>query len=116
MKKAEIKLTVTLDENNVPDDMMWESSDGENKEALPAKALFLALWDHHYTNSMRIDLWTKDMPIDDMKRFLYETLQTFGDTFMRAAGDEPVPKPVIGALREYCDHFAEKMEVPQKQG
>src|SRR3546814_7039507 len=67
-----------------------ESSDGENKEALPAKALFLALWDHHYKNSMRIDLWTKDMPIDEMKRFFYETLQTLGDTFIRAAGEDPI--------------------------
>ena len=116
MKKAEIKLTIELDDKNVPDNIMWESTDGENKEALPAKAMFLALWDHHYKNSMRIDLWTKDMPLDEMKRFFYETLQTLGDTFIRAAGEDPVAKAVIGDLRDYCDHFAEKMEVPQKQG
>jgi len=69
MKKAEIKLQVELDENNVPENIMWSSTDGNNAEELPAKAMFLALWDSHYKNSMRIDLWTKDMPYDEMKRF-----------------------------------------------
>jgi gliding motility-associated protein GldC len=111
MKKAEIKLTVELDAQNVPESILWESSDGEEKEALPAKAMFLALWDHQYQNSLRIDLWTKEMPLDEMKRFFYETLQTLGDTFIRASGDDPVAQAVIGDLRDYCEHFAEKMEV-----
>lgn len=111
MKTAEIKLMVELDENNVPDKITWESSDGESSEALPAKAMILALWDHQYKNSMRIDLWTKDMPIDEMRRFFYETLQTMGDTFLRASGDDKVAEAVIGDLRDYCAHFAEKMEV-----
>jgi len=113
MKTAEIKLVVTLDDANVPEHITWESTDGESSEALAAKALFLALWDPHYKNSMRIDLWTKDMPIDEMKRFFYETLQTLGDTFLRASGDDEIAKAVIGDLRDYCDHFAEKMEVTQ---
>jgi gliding motility-associated protein GldC len=111
MKKAEIKLTVELDEQNVPDSILWESSDGENKEALPANAMFLALWDHQYKNSLRIDLWTKEMPLDEMKRFFYETLQTLGDSFIRASGDDPMAQAVIGDLRDYCEHFAEKMEI-----
>ncbi len=111
MKKAEIKLTIELDEGNVPENITWESTDGDNKEALPAKALILALWDHHYKNSLRIDLWTKDMPLDEMKRFFYETLQTMGDSFIRASGGDKVAEAVIGDLRDYCDHFAEKMEI-----
>jgi len=114
MKTAEIKLTVELDEHNVPEKLMWQSTDGETQEALPAKAMFLALWDHQYKNSLRIDLWTKDMPLDEMKRFFYETLQTMGDSFIRAAGDDALAKAVIGDLRDYCDHFAEKMEVVKK--
>jgi len=115
MKTAEIKLMVELDENNVPENITWESSDGESAEALPAKAMILALWDHQYKNSMRIDLWTKDMPIDEMRRFFYETLQTMGDTFLRASGDDKIAEAVIGDLRDYCAHFAEKMEIIEGQ-
>jgi gliding motility-associated protein GldC len=115
MKTAEIKLTVELDDQNIPDKLTWESTDGEQQEALAAKAMFLALWDHQYKNSLRIDLWTKDMPLDEMKRFFYETLQTLGDTFLRAAPNDPVAEAVIGDLRDYCEHFAEKMEINAPQ-
>lgn len=115
MKKAEIKLNVELDESNVPENIVWTSTDGGNSESLPAKAMFLALWDAQYKNSMRIDLWTKDMPYDEMKRFFYETLQTLGDSFLRASGGDPMADNVIGDLRDYCAHFAEKMEVLEQQ-
>ena len=111
MKKAEIKLTIELDDNNVPENITWESTDSENKEKLPVKSMMLALWDHQYKNSLRIDLWTKDMPVDEMKRFFYETLQTMGDSFLRATGE----KNIVEDLRDYCAHFAEKMEISEKK-
>jgi gliding motility-associated protein GldC len=110
MKKAEIKLTIDLDDNNVPQSITWESTDAENKEALPVKSMMLALWDHNYKNTLRIDLWTKDMAVDDMKRFFYETLQTMGDSFLRATGETNI----VEDLRDYCAHFADKMEITQK--
>lgn len=107
MKTAEIKLTIDLDDNNVPDNIMWESTDSQNKEALPVKSMMLALWDNNYKNTLRIDLWTKDMPVDEMKRFFYETLMTMGDSFLRATGETNI----VEDLRDYCAHFAEKMEI-----
>ena len=110
MKKAEIKLTIDLDDNNVPESIMWESTDAQTKEALPVKSMMLALWDHNYKNTLRIDLWTKDMAVDEMKRFFYETLQTMGDSFLRATGETNI----VEDLRDYCAHFADKMEITQK--
>jgi gliding motility-associated protein GldC len=107
MKTAEIKLTIQLDDNNVPENIMWESTDTQNKEALPVKSMMLALWDQNYKNTLRIDLWTKDMPVDEMKRFFYETLQTMGDSFLRATGETNI----VEDLRDYCAHFADKMEI-----
>ena len=111
MKTAEIKLTINLDDNNVPESILWESTDAQNKEALPVKSMMLALWDQDYKNTLRIDLWTKDMPVDDMKRFFYETLQTMGDSFLRATGETNI----VEDLRDYCAHFADKMELSQNK-
>jgi len=110
MKTAEIKLTIQLDDQNVPENIMWESTDSQNTEALPVKSMMLALWDQSYQNTLRIDLWTKDMPVDEMKRFFYETLQTMGDTFLRATGE----KNIVEDLRDYCAHFADKMDIQKK--
>ena len=109
MKKAEIKLTIELDDNNVPEKITWESTDSKAKEALAVSSFMLALWDHNYKNTLRIDLWTKEMPVDEMKRFFYESLQTMGDSFLRATGETNI----IEDLRDYCAHFADKMELKQ---
>ncbi|WP_158826269.1 gliding motility protein GldC [Mucilaginibacter lacusdianchii] len=107
MKRAEIKIIVDLDDNNVPENITWESTDSKTQEALPVKSFMLALWDHNYKNTLRIDLWTKDMPVDEMKKFFFETLQTMGDSFLRATGETNI----VEDLRDYCAHFAEKMEI-----
>ncbi|MBD1394766.1 gliding motility protein GldC [Mucilaginibacter glaciei] len=109
MKTAEIKLTVQLDDNNIPENILWESTDSKNDEALPVQAFMLSLWDQSYKNTLKIDLWTKDMPVDEMKRFFYETLQTMGDTFLRATGETNI----VEDLRDYCAHFADKMDIKQ---
>lgn len=109
MKTAEIKLTIQLDDNNIPENILWESTDSANEEALPVQAMMLSLWDNSYKNTLKIDLWTKEMPVDEMKRFFYETLQTMGDTFLRATGE----KNIVEDLRDYCAHFADKMEIKQ---
>ena len=110
MKHAEIKLSITLDEKNIPLEILWESTDSKKKEAVPAKAMIVSLWDPALKNTMRIDLWTKEMPVDEMKQFFYETLLTMGDTFEKATGE----KNIVEDLRDYCAHFAEKMELIQK--
>jgi gliding motility-associated protein GldC len=107
MKKAEIKLTVELDEANNPDNILWESTDAANSDKVPAKAMFLSVWDHNYKNTLKVDLWTKDMPVDEMKRFFYETLQTMGDSFLKATNETLI----VEDLRDYCAHFADKMGI-----
>ena len=107
MKTAEINIKVSLDENKLPESITWKSTDGENKEEVACKSMMLALWDPQYNNTLRLDLWTKDMPVDEMKRFFYETLMTMGDSFLKATGETNI----VEDLRDYCAHFAEKMEL-----
>ncbi|MEL6485015.1 MAG: gliding motility protein GldC, partial [Bacteroidota bacterium] len=70
---SEIKLTVGLDENRVPEELHWSAQDGgiENEQA---KAMMLSVWDSQNQESLKIDLWTKDMPVDEMKVFFHQTL------------------------------------------
>lgn len=107
MKTAEVKVQVSLDENNVPEQLTWSSTDGENADQVPVKALFMQVWDHNYKNAMHLELWTKDMPVDEMKRFFHQTLLTLGESFLRATGETNM----VEDLKDYCAHFAEKMEI-----
>lgn len=103
---SEIKLTVELDENRVPEKLHWSAPDGgvNNEES---KAIMLSVWDSNAQESMRIDLWTKDMPVDEMKVFFHQTLVSMAGTFERATGD----KKMTDTMKDFCDYFAEKLEI-----
>ena len=103
---SKIELNVELDENRVPEKLSWSAQDGgiENEEA---KAMMLSVWDSNTQETLRIDLWTKDMPVDEMKQFFHQTLVTMSDTFMRATQDEKM----TATMKDFCDYFAEKLEL-----
>lgn len=111
-QKSEITIQVGLDENKIPEELRWTASDGGVNDA-EAKALLLSVWDDKTKQAMRIDLWTKDMPLDDMKMFFYQTLSAMSETFERATGDEKMK----ATMEDFCLYFAEKMEldIPEKR-
>lgn len=107
--KSEIKLVIELDENRVPEKLRWSAPDGgvNNEET---KALMLSVWDSKPQESMRIDLWTKDMPVDEMKVFFHQTLVSMASTYERATGD----KQMSDTMKDFCDYFAEKLELKKE--
>jgi len=104
--KSEIKITVELDENRVPEKLTWSAQDGGVNEE-QTKAMLLSIWDNNAKETLRIDLWTKDMPVDEMKQFFHQTLVAMADTFQRATTDEKM----ADTMRDFCDYFAEKLEL-----
>jgi gliding motility-associated protein GldC len=69
--------------------------------------MMLSVWDGKDQNALRIDLWTKEMSIEEMKIFFHQTLMTMADTFEKATGE----KNICEDMRDYCMHFAEKMKI-----
>jgi gliding motility-associated protein GldC len=106
VKTSEIAVKVGLNENNLPIAMKWSAEDGQVENAA-ARAMLLSLWDPESKNTMKIDLWTKDMSVEEMKQFFHQTLLTLADTFERATGEHNISED----LRDYCYHFAEKMKI-----
>ncbi|MBQ0907124.1 gliding motility protein GldC [Flavobacterium sp. F-328] len=103
---SEIKFQIELDENRVPEKLTWSAADG-GVEQEDTKAIMLSIWDSKAKESMRIDLWTKDMPVDEMKIFFHQTLVAMADTFKRATNDEKM----ADTMKDFCDYFAEKLEL-----
>lgn len=103
---SKIELNVELDANRVPEKLQWTAEDGgvKNQEA---KAVMLSVWDSKVQETLRVDLWTKDMPVDEMKVFFHQTLVAMSDTFQRATQDERM----TATMKDFCDYFAEKLEI-----
>lgn len=106
---SKIELNVALDENRVPEKLNWTAEDGgiKNEEA---KAMLLSVWDSKAQETLRIDLWTKDMPVDEMKLFFHQTLVAMSDTFHRATQDEKM----TATMKDFCEYFAEKLELKKQ--
>lgn len=88
MKKSTIQFTVDLDPNNIPNKILWDATDKPDPGLSETKSISVALWDHQNKNTLRIDLWTKDMPVTEMKRFYIDCLGGLAQSAMTATGDE----------------------------
>ena len=47
------------------------------------------------------------MSVEEMKQFFHQSLLTMADTFEKATGETLI----TADLRDYCYHFAEKMNI-----
>ena len=105
-KKSEINIEVLLDENRVPEALFWSAEDGDvYKEE--AKAMLLSMWDSKANETLRIDLWTKDMPVDEMKKFFTHIRVALCDTFHHETHDEKM----TSTMKDSDDYFAEKINL-----
>ena len=84
MNQSTIKIDVLLDANKVPQQITWSATDSSTDTAHKAKAMCIAFWDGADKTALRIDLWTKNMMIDEMADFYYQMFSTMADTFERS--------------------------------
>lgn len=103
MKKSTIQFTVELDSNNIPDRISWDATEKPDEGPSETKTISVSLWDHIQKNTMRIDLWTKDMPVDEMKRFYIDCLGGLAQSVLSATGDEKMS----GEINQLCERLAQ---------
>lgn len=106
---SEIKINVGLDENRVPEKLNWSADDGAIED-MEAKALLLSVWDSSQKDTYKINLWTKEMPVNEMIQFFHQTLTSMADTFETATGDDKMS----ATMRDFCDYYAEKMGIKRQ--
>ncbi|MFA5619963.1 MAG: gliding motility protein GldC [Weeksellaceae bacterium] len=110
MRKTKITIDVELDENHVPEKLHWTAEDGgvDNQET---KAALMSVWDFKEKEALRLDLWTKDMPMDEMKHFIHQIFISLADTYLRATNEEDVSNYII----EFAENFSVKAGI-MKEG
>ncbi len=112
MKSTEINIKVTLDEKNHPSDITWQASDDpKNKGMQDAKAMLLSLFDKNQKDTLKIDLWTKEMQVMEMDRFMFQTLKALGDTYFRATQNAQM----ASAIQQLADYFGQETGIVPKK-
>jgi gliding motility-associated protein GldC len=98
-----------MDEQRVPEAITWKASDSTADMEQKAKAMLLAFWDGADQSALRIDLWGKDMMVDEMGDFFYQMLMTMADTFQRATNQTEI----TAGMKEYARSFRNQFRTAQ---
>ena len=101
MTENSIQIQVQLDENKMPAEISWSAPDNSPENTRKAKAFLLSLWDGSDKAALRIDLWTKDMMVDEMEDFFYQTLMTMADTYKRATRHDDLAMEMKGFAKMF---------------
>src|SRR5256885_2354469 len=109
MTDSSIHIQVSLDEHKMPSEITWRAPDNSPENTRKAKALLLSLWDGSDKEALRIDLWTKDMMVDEMEDFFYQTLMTMADTYGRATKYNEL----VEEMKQFARSFYEKSRARQ---
>lgn len=104
MTESQINIKVQLDQDKVPQQISWNATGSSAEELQAAKAMCLAFWDAADKTALRIDLWTKDMMVDEMADFFRQIMITMGDTFNRATRNAELSNE----LKQFAQQFHEK--------
>src|SRR5437762_1718741 len=109
MQTSTITIDVLLDKDKVPDQIRWQADNTTAEEPQNAKAIMLSVWDGIDKSALRIDLWTKDMMVDEMADFFYQTMMTMADTYGRATKYHDQ----VEEMKQFSKEFYEKFRARQ---
>ena len=107
--KKDITITVGMNEENIPIKMEWKADDS-GKEPEECKGMLLALFEKETMDTLRIDLWTTEMQVFEMDRFMFQTLRGLSETYLRATNN----KELANEMQSFVTYFREKREIVPK--
>ena len=115
MRQSEINFTVELDKDSVPDKIYWDATDNPNEGLNDTKGVSIAVWDHYHRNTLKIDLWTKDMEVGDMKQFMIEIMGGIASTVRSATGDVSMANDIDNLCRSLSKRVEEELKAENQK-
>ena len=112
MTDSEIKFNIQLDKDNIPEKILWDATQKPEDGPSETNSISVSLWDGQQKNTMRIDLWTKEMPVDEMKRFYVDCLGGMAQTILNSTGDEFMSNEINDLCEKLVEHL--KREAQQQ--
>lgn len=108
MKQSNIRFNIQLDDKNIPEKISWEATDNPHGGIEETKAIAISVWDDEQKNTMRIDLWNKDMRVDEMKLFCLETIAGVSETIKTSTGDTEMADKIKDLVKQLMTEIDKK--------
>lgn len=111
-KSSQIIIEVGLNEEKLPQKIAWKSTDDPGKKDFQeVKGILLSMFDKDYKDTLKIDLWTTEMQIAEMDRFMFQTLRALGDTYFRATAN----KELANDIQRFVEYFGKQTGIIREE-
>lgn len=107
MIKNRIVIEVELDEKKIPENIKWNAGEPNKNSSINSKAFFLTLFDKENKDTLEIDLWTKEMQVIEMDRFVFQTLNSLSEMYFRATKNDEL----ANEMKSFARYFGEKTSI-----
>ena len=108
VNKKKIEIEIGLNKANFPVEILWRSSDAPASYPVQnAKAMLISFLDRESKDTLKIDLWTKDMEVAEMDRMMFHTLRSLADTYFKATNNRELAEQ----MQHFAHYFGEKTEI-----
>ena len=108
-KKENFSIEVVMDENLIPENLEWSSTQGESENAWAA---LIYLWNAQKNDTFSLDLLTKKMSIEEMNKMMFQTIMTLANSYEKATSEDQL----ANAMRDFGEFFGEKTKILPKSG
>ena len=110
-KKEKFSVEVIMDENLIPEELEWHSSQGKGQSD-NASAALIYLWNAQKNETFSLDLWTKKMSVEEMNKMMFQTIMTLANSYEKATSEDQL----ANAMRDFAEFFGEKTEIIPRSG
>ncbi len=111
-RSSDIVCRIGLDKNNVPVKIDWKAQDSpDTPEFKECKAILLSMFDKEFQDTFKIDLWTSELQVGEMDKFMYQTLRGLADSYHRATNNTKL----ANEMQRFVQHFGETTELIPKE-
>jgi gliding motility-associated protein GldC len=106
--RKKISFEVELNEDQIPSKIHWNADPNQGAEA---KAILISIFERQSKETLKMDLWTKDMQMMEMDRLFYYTMMSLSDTYFKSTKNQELASD----MRNFAGYFGEKTGILKKE-
>jgi gliding motility-associated protein GldC len=107
---SKINFKIKLDKDRVPEKIEWDASDRPEDATSETRAIAIGIWDQELNNTLRIDLWTKEMTVLDMKKFYIDMIGGMAESLRSSTDDQIMANRIQEVVQEMVSHVKKTEE------
>lgn len=108
-----IHLEVILDDQSLPVEIKFTADDQKDDQPVVCKGMLLSLFDKKDNSTLKLDLWSKEMQVIEMDRFIFQTLKGLADTYQKSTQNTEL----ANEMQRFINYFGERTGIvkPEEQ-